>query len=69
MEAILRSELTLTITTRYINRYRNLPKQIGMFDDQLLEYTDYKHYLSPYKVNQQTAIYKFQKLMYRVSAI
>ena len=64
VEAILRTELTLTITLRYINRYRNLPQRIEMFEDQLLEYADYKHFFSPYKVNQQTSVYKFQKIMY-----
>lgn len=63
VEAILRTELTLTITVRYINRYRNLPQTIEIFGDQLLEYIDYKYYFTPYKVNQQTSVYKFQKIM------
>lgn len=62
-EAILRTELTLTISVRYINRYRNLPQRIEMFEDQLLEYADHRHYFTPYRVNQQSAAYKFQKIM------
>ena len=62
-EAITKSDLTLTITLRYINRYRNLPQKIEMFEDQLLEYSDYKNFFTPYKVNQQSSVYKFQKVL------
>lgn len=34
-----------------------------MFGDQLLEYTDFRHYFTPYKVNQQSSLYKFQKVL------
>lgn len=34
-----------------------------MFGDQLLEYTDFKYYFTPYKVNQQSSNYKFQKII------
>ena len=57
------ADATITITTRYINRYRNLPAQVSMLDDQLLEFTDYRYFFSPYKVNQQNSVYKFQKIM------
>jgi hypothetical protein len=36
---------------------------IGMLDDQYLEYTDNVNYYSPYPVDIQSSIYKFQKIM------
>lgn len=53
----------ITIVSRYIHRYRNLPREMGLMDDQMLEYTDYANYYSPYPIDMQTSSYKYQRLL------
>jgi len=57
------ADRVVTIFSRYIHRYRNLPREIGIMDDQMLEYSDYANFYSPYYIDLQYSSYKFQRLL------
>lgn len=57
------TDKVVTVFSRYIHRYRNLPREVAIMDDQMLEYSDYANYYSPYPVDMQTSLYKFQRIL------
>jgi len=50
--------IELTITETYWERMSFLPKQITIFEDQLVVFNDYTNLFSPYSVASQKSIYK-----------